>query len=70
MTLVEQEKLIYSLASLVLYELSRGVQLVSIHNSQVAEFGGILGLFLGFSFMTLWDGLHFLYKLGGSKCSK
>ena len=24
---------------------------------QVAEFGGTLGLFLGFSFMTLWDGL-------------
>ena len=25
--------------------------------SLVAEFGGSLGLFLGFSFMTLWDGL-------------
>ena len=25
--------------------------------SLVAEFGGTLGLFLGFSFMTLWDGL-------------
>ena len=28
-----------------------------IHPLQVAEFGGTLGLFLGFSFMTLWDGL-------------
>ena len=24
----------------------------------VAEFGGTLGLFLGFSFMTLWDGVQ------------
>ena len=28
----------------------------------VADFGGILGLFVGFSFMTLWDGLSFLIK--------
>ena len=25
--------------------------------SFIAEFGGCLGLFLGFSFMTIWDGL-------------
>ena len=25
--------------------------------SLVAEFGGVLSLFLGFSFMTLWDGM-------------
>ena len=30
-------------------------------NFQVAEFGGILSLFLGFSFMTLWDGVHYLH---------
>ena len=30
--------------------------------SLVAEFGGTLGLFLGFSFMTLWDGLATLGK--------
>ena len=35
--LLEQEKLVYTLESLV------------------AEFGGTLGLFLGFSFMNLWD---------------
>ena len=28
--------------------------------SLVAEFGGTLGLFLGFSFMTLWDGFEFM----------
>ena len=26
----------------------------------VAEFGGILGLFLGFSFISLWDNIHLL----------
>ena len=29
----------------------------------VAEFGGTLGLFLGFSFMTLWDGMARLEKI-------
>ena len=28
--------------------------------SLVAEFGGTLGLFLGFSFMWLWDGVELL----------
>ena len=26
--------------------------------SLVAEFGGVLGLFLGVSFMTVWDGVQ------------
>ena len=26
----------------------------------VAEFGGILGLFLGFSFISLWNNIHLL----------
>ena len=29
-------------------------------SSLVADFGGTLGLFLGFSFMTLWDQIQFL----------
>ena len=29
-------------------------------SSLVADIGGTLGLFLGFSFMTLWDGLELL----------
>ena len=32
-------------------------QLIYPVSSLVAEFGGTLGLFLGFSFMALWDGL-------------
>ena len=28
--------------------------------SLVAEFGGALGLFLGVSLMTIWDGIHLL----------
>ena len=30
--------------------------------SLVAEFGGTLGLFLGFSFMALWDGVEMLFR--------
>ena len=35
-------------------------QLIYPLTSLVAEFGGTLGLFLGFSFMTVWDTLLFL----------
>ena len=31
-------------------------QLIYPWQSLLAEFGGVLGLFLGFSFMTVWDG--------------
>ena len=37
--------------------------------SLVAEFGGSLGLFLGVSFMSLWDGIHFL-RVGLQKIVK
>ena len=30
--------------------------------SFVAEFGGSLGLFLGVSFMSLWDGIHVIQE--------
>ena len=38
-------------------------ELIYPFSSLVAEFGGTLGLFLGFSFMTLWDGLGSIVKL-------
>ena len=34
--------------------------LVYPFQSFIAEFGGCLGFFLGFSFMTIWDGLKSL----------
>jgi hypothetical protein len=38
--------------------------------SLVAEFGGTLGLFLGFSFMALWDGAAKLAGWGKSVLAK
>ena len=37
---------------------------------KVADFGGTLSLFLGVSFITIWDNFHFLYILDilRSKC--
>ena len=37
-------------------------QLIYSLPSLVAEFGGTLGLFLGFSFLTLWDRVLFMEK--------
>ena len=34
--------------------------------SLVAEFGGTLGLFIGFSFMAFWDCLEFVLKMFGN----
>ena len=33
--------------------------------SLVAEFGGTLSLFIGFSFMAFWDCLEFMLKMFG-----
>ena len=40
----------------------RTEQLIYPLSSLVAEFGGTLGLFLGFSFITLWESLPLLGK--------
>ena len=44
------------------YMLIKQEKLMYTVESLVAEFGGTLGLFLGFSFMALWDGLHYSYE--------
>ena len=41
--------------------LKRTEQLLYPMVSLVSEFGGALGLFLGFSCMMIWDGLEFLF---------
>ena len=43
-------------------------QLIYPLSSLVAEFGGTLSLFLGFSFMTLWDKIHDVRKIFESLC--
>ena len=52
-TLVEEQSFVYPWQSLV------GVPTISLTlilpTNKVAEFGGTLGLFIGFSFMSLWD---------------
>ena len=37
-------------------------------SSLVAEFGGTLSLFLGFSFITLWDKINVVHKIYESLC--
>ena len=41
---------------------SREERLIYTWKSFVAEFGGALGLFLGFSFIMLWDFLMFFFN--------
>ena len=58
--MMEYEILIYPLTSLV--SSLKSIESITLNfNFLVADFGRILGLFLGFSFMTLWDGLNFLF---------
>ena len=40
-------------------------ELIYNYRSFIAEFGGALGLFVGFSFLTVFD----LYECLGKKCS-
>ena len=45
-------------------------QLIYPISSLVAEFGGTLSLFLGVSFVTIWDNFHLfgmLYRIGFKK---
>ena len=49
----EVEKLIYPLSSLV----TLIAKICVYHNFQVAELGGTLGLFVGFSFLGVFDAL-------------
>ena len=45
-------------------------QLVYPQMSLIAELCGTLGIFLGFSFLTVWDGLCYVLLLGQNVCGK
>ena len=53
-TLVEEQSLVYPWQSLV-FEVTCLQENIVLVNPQVAEFGGTLGLFIGFNFISLWD---------------
>ena len=50
-----------ALTSLVVIE--RTKEIIDPMESFISEFGGALGIFLGFSFMMIWDLLQFFMKL-------
>ena len=52
---IESEEFSFSLWAVSNSTLVEKEELIFPLSSLVAEFGGTLGLFLGFSFMTLWD---------------
>ena len=54
----ESEHFIFSLWAVSKNTVVRTEHLIYPISSLVAEFGGTLGLFLGFSFMALWDKIY------------
>ena len=54
-TVFKSDHFVFSLWSISKDTISEKEQLIYPITSLVAEFGGILGLFLGFSFMAIWD---------------
>ena len=54
----ESEYFIFSLWAVSKNTVVKTEHLIYPISSLVAEFGGTLGLFLGFSFMTLWDQIY------------
>ena len=54
------QNLIFGLKAALNMTMMEKEQLIYPLTSLVAEFGGTLGLFLGFSFMTVWDGMQYL----------
>ena len=59
---LEAEGFLFSLWATSKKTTIRTEQLIYPVTSLVADFGGTLGLFLGFSFITLWDKLPFWGK--------
>ena len=59
---LDADEFVFSLWAVSKKTTIRTEQLIYLVNAMVADFGGTLGLFLGFSFITLWDNLPFLGK--------
>ena len=55
-----KDQVVFCLWAVSKYTQVKEEVLVYPFQSLVAEFGGSLGLFLGFSFMTIWDGMRSL----------
>ena len=65
-TIFEAEEYVFSLWATSKYTKVSTEQLIYPMTSLTAEFGGALSLFLGISFMSLWDNFHLfglMYKL-------
>ena len=63
---LKSDKFLVSLWAVSHYTKVSTEQLIYPVTSLIAEFGGALGLFLGISFMSLWDNFHIfrlMYKL-------
>ena len=59
-TAVKSDDVVFALVSLFNRTHVETEQLIYPLPSLVAEFGGTLGLFIGFSFMAIWDGLEYI----------
>ena len=59
-TMVRSDNFVFALVSLFNRTHVETEQLIYPLTSLVAEFGGTLGLFIGFSFMAIWDGLQYV----------
>ena len=55
-----KDQVVFCLWAVTQYTQFEEEVLVYPFQSFLAEFGGSLGLFLGFSFMTIWDGMKSL----------
>ena len=69
-TIFEAEEYVFSLWATSKYTKVSTEQLIYPMTSLTAEFGGALSLFLGISFMSLWDNCHLfglMYKLAFNK---
>ena len=65
-TIFETEKYVFSLWATSKYTKVSTEKLIYPMTSLIAEFGGALSLFLGISFMSLWDNFYLfglMYKL-------